>query len=108
MALVGMKIIKNFLPKPLLDACVDDFRSKLNTDCWSSSNFAWKPFLRQGVHGSTIATAIPKVFSDEISRHLKPHAPEFKKLTCDIMYGNQVLVLEYTLTLIICLVQHYI
>ena len=57
MALVGMKIIKNFLPKPLLDACVDDFRSKLNTDCWSSSNFAWKPFLRQGIHGSTIATA---------------------------------------------------
>ena len=44
MALVGMKIIKNFLPKSLLDACVDDFRSKLNTDCWSSSNFAWKPF----------------------------------------------------------------
>ena len=82
MALVGMKIIKNFLPKSLLDACVDDFRSKLNTDCWSSSNFAWKPFLRQGVHGSTIATTIPKVFSDEISRHLKPHAPEFKKLTC--------------------------
>jgi len=66
-----MKIIKNFLPKQLLDACVDDFRSKLNTDCWSSSNFAWKPFLRQGVHGSTIATAIPKVFSDEISIHLK-------------------------------------
>ena len=66
MALVGMKIIKNFLPKQLLDACVDDFRSKLTTDCWSSSNFAWKPFLRQGIHGSNIATTIPQVFSDEI------------------------------------------
>ena len=74
-----MKIIKNFLPKQLFDACVDDFRSKLNTDCWSSSNFAWKPFLRQGIHGSTVATDVPKIFTNEISKLLKPYAPEFSK-----------------------------
>ena len=77
-----MKIVKDILPKELFDACVENFRSKLDTDCWSSSNFAWKPFLRQGIHGSTVSTDVPKTFADEIEKHIKPHAPEFSKLTC--------------------------
>ena len=74
-ALVGMKIVKDILPKELFDACVENFRSKLDTDCWSSSNFAWKPFLRQGIHGSTVSTDVPKTFADEIAKHINPHAP---------------------------------
>ena len=82
MDLVGMKIIKNILPKQLLNACIDDFKSELGNDCWSSSNFSWAPFLKQGIHGSTMGTNVPKRFSDAIAEHLKPHAPEFNKLTC--------------------------
>ena len=77
---VRMKVYKNVISPDLIQSCVDELKSKLKINCWTSSQQTWSDEILINVFGSTLSTKVSFQLINKLQKELESKLPNADKV----------------------------